>query len=1085
MTQTSAIEQDGLKIVRKSNGFVELYFDWSALPALDLAEQYYCVRAIPQSDHLPTEYARPSSSGPLFLHLSTGVDYQMQLLSVYHLDYSVMADRGEKLQLELVSQHENLHKLVWGDLNLDETRIEGPLGIWGDGLLHQTQAFAGPSSCLIRGRPATIALRLGDDQICEVHTNLQSIEIVRTIDYENPAPEPKMTLSTIVGPARDWKVRAEIDPVFDIRQIWKSAFEKQHSSSSTKLVGAFRFFENGVDICTIRQFGYWTEINRSLIDRIQTEEWGKAHSDPPGAIKLQLQLTSPHRELYRFTIREKQYEAPGFPDTIGFDENELRAAEEQLASINNRVAWDQSHLELVMLFQLENNWYEFQRDTAHNLRWDYSPQASTGNCRCEWILYPVDDPSQVSIILSSGTEQHPDWSPRILLQPYSHTQLVAVWDLDYRSVEKLIYDQWQVAVNDVGFYLKVHEEYLGNRTHRGDLDIHILDLFSPYQNLYFQVEPDKNFSAEIVARHFKGECALTPVSNAVVTPRLKSDQYGVGNYRCPPQWYHHSQREVLHQNGQDSANKAKVMVHLHLHSPNLFRAEPFREAYLKDVDWPIKTEQGYEVHNPPGEWVAKNCMDSWLPILRMMRTLSREGTDFQFSMDITPPVAYMLANQRFKDYMSRYLWRAQAFVRGQLALLRFKKNSHQYIYAVERYLEEIKAIDLFYNQELGKDIIGAFCELNRQGYLEISTCTATHGMPAELAAMPDLLKSQITLAARSHHRLFGERPHGIWLAENSFFPGVEQLLSSEYLNYFFVESESALQASAVPDEEEFNPIMLPGSDVIAFPRSRLGRTQVWDAELGYAGHPDFREYHFRHYGLSVKKITSKTSNEKQPYHPDQAEETAKRLAWDFYSKLSQKAHELGQRHFKTIPLITCSYDAELFGHHWWEGPVFLQELAREFFRKGDAIGMTTPSHYLVDANELPETTPNPSTWGHEAIHVRWSDPKVIWTYRELARAEEILNTYLGYGLQGKLTPWQKEMVEQMAAELIRSQSSDLTFVIISGDFEEDMQREIVKYLNYFYLLKHHIDNQIEDLSFLRFRKYENDMFPEIPAYYNI
>ena len=46
------------------------------------------------------------------------------------------------------------------------------------------------------------------------------------------------------------------------------------------------------------------------------------------------------------------------------------------------------------------------------------------------------------------------------------------------------------------------------------------------------------------------------------------------------------------------------------------------------------------------------------------------------------------------------------------------------------------------------------------------------------------------------------------------------------------------------------------------------------------------------------------------------------------------------------------------------------------------------------------------------------------------------------------------MVEQMAAELIRAQSSDLTFVIMSGDFEEDMQREILKYFDYFYKLKH-------------------------------
>ena len=71
------------------------------------------------------------------------------------------------------------------------------------------------------------------------------------------------------------------------------------------------------------------------------------------------------------------------------------------------------------------------------------------------------------------------------------------------------------------------------------------------------------------------------------------------------------------------------------------------------------------------------------------------------------------------------------------------------------------------------------------------------------------------------------------------------------------------------------------------------------------------------------------------------------------------------------------------------------------------------------------------------------------------------------------------MMEQMKRELLRAESSDLTFVIMSGDFEEDMQREILKYLDYFFRLKSIIDNKKEDPAFLHFRLYENDMFLEI------
>ena len=119
------------------------------------------------------------------------------------------------------------------------------------------------------------------------------------------------------------------------------------------------------------------------------------------------------------------------------------------------------------------------------------------------------------------------------------------------------------------------------------------------------------------------------------------------------------------------------------------------------------------------------------------------------------------------------------------------------------------------------------------------------------------------------------------------------------------------------------------------------------------------------------------------------------------------------------------------------------------------------------------------------MHVKWTDPKVAWTFRELERADQILKTYLALGQENRLTDFQIRIVEQMEAEFIRAQSSDLTFVIMAGDFEEDMQREILKYLDYFYRLKSLIDNNVEDEQFLLFRQYENNMFPEIAGCYAI
>jgi len=691
------------------------------------------------------------------------------------------------------------------------------------------------------------------------------------------------------------------------------------------------------------------------------------------------------------------------------------------------------------------------------------------------------------ICLESASLNKDHFSNKVVLKPYNSKKLLAWWDLDQQGVEHFLWEQWQIKLAEVGFYLKVNEDYLGKRIHRSDLDMHITDLFSPHKNIYLNIDAEKCYSAEIVARHEKEELALTPVSRSIVTPKApETIPTARCSYAAPgPADFHPSQREVHHSNGSDAHNRAKVMIHLHMHSPNLFRAEPFRESFLKDVTWPYRDDNGTEIHNTPGEWIFKNCMESWLPLLRSFRKLVNDGIDFQVSLDITPPVAYSLNSSRFKDYMSRYLLRVQENIKTQIALMKVKNNDERYISAAWSYFHEIEAISIFYNTELNKDMLAAFRELEKKGYLEISTCTATHGMPAELESVPDSLDAQITLADRSHHRLFQQRPKGIWLAENSIYPGIENVLQKEHLQYFFCEAEAVLQGSAKCNEEEFSPVVLPDSNVTAFGRSRMGRLQIWDAKLGYAGHPEFREYHFRHYGLPLKKITSKTSNDKQPYNPDRAKIIAQELARDFYYKLKEKAGSFNPEHFKNIPLITCSYDAELFGHHWAEGPVFLEELLREFYRAGDDIGLTTPSHYLINSTVFPEVMPNPSTWGHEATHVLWSDPKVAWTQRELERADNLLTIYLKHALEGDFNDYQIRATEQMGAEMIRAQSSDLTFVIMAGAFEEDMQREILKYLDYFYRLKSLIDNNIEDEDFLTFRTYENDMFPEVRDYYGL
>ena len=1074
------IDESWGTLIQCSGSSLELSLNWDKLPGFDLNHSYCLVKITPFDKLIPSQYIRPNSSGPFFLYLREGVSYQISLFVVPVLKYEVESDLIPFPWVDLIQDHDNLYSLVWANIEIDKflrNNQKQKIVISADGEIIEERDPEKEPLVRINKRVQQISLVLQDGKkLFSLKTNLWQKREIAAAEFVIPARKVELNLSTIIKTTPNWQVRAEIPFFHQMHKKWETVFGKFFSDQEKdkgRLVGSICFIEDDVVTKQFRLFGYGITLPEQLL--------AKKNS----IFELQLQITSPHREFFQQSLFKKRYENPD--SHLFFTDSDISQAQEELFSINKYVCWEQSLLQLVLYsISAEGEWQEEIRETAQMFRWEYVPQESTHKIKAQWLLSDDGNEKKEIVCLESISLTRNFFPTKVVLKPFNGYHLLAWWDIDQKGVEKFLMNQWQKPSAEVNFYLKVNEEYLGQRIHRSDLDIHLTDLFSPHKNIYFPIEGGKSYNAEIVARYQEQELALTPISQAIMTPRNSngetSDQYHYAKHITTN--FHPSQREVGHQNGSDFANRAKVLFHLHMHSPNLFRAEPFRESFIRDINWPYRDDSGTEIYNTPGEWVYKNCMESWLPLLRIFRKLAAEGVDYQLSIDITPPVAYMLNSPRFKDYMSRYLLRVQANIKTQIAIMKAKRNDPQFIYAAQSYQREIDSIANFYNHELKKEVIAAFVDLENNGYLEISTCTATHGMAAELESTPHALDAQIVLAARSHHRLFQKRVNGIWLAENSFFPGVEKVLQKENLQYFFCEAEAVLQGSAKIREEEFSPVVLPGSGVTAFGRSRMGRLQIWDAESGYAGHPDFREYHFRHYGLPLKKITSKQSNEKQPYNFKRAETVAQEQARDFYRKLTDKVNSFDLNIFKNTPLITCSYDAELFGHHWAEGPIFLEELLREFFRSGDKIGLTTPSHYLINNLNLPEITPNPSSWGHETTHILWSDPKVAWTQRELERADELLKIYLKHSQEGKFNDFQIRAAKQMGAELIRAQSSDLTFVIMAGAFEEDMRREILKYLDYFYRLKSLIDNDKEDEGFLTFRKYENDMFPEMEDYYN-
>src|SRR5262249_36143816 len=145
------------------------------------------------------------------------------------------------------------------------------------------------------------------------------------------------------------------------------------------------------------------------------------------------------------------------------------------------------------------------------------------------------------------------------------------------------------------------------------------------------------------------------------------------------------------------------------------------------------------------------------------------------------------------------------------------------------------------------------------------------------------------------------------------------------------------------------PIICPKSGVVAMARDTESSKQVWSSLEGYPGDYEYREFYRdvgfdldmeylqphlhsmgirTNLGIKYYKITG-TTDQKQPYAPDGAREKAAQHAGHFMFNREKQVEWLAGQMPGREPLILAPYDAELFGHWWYEGPQWIDFLLRK------------------------------------------------------------------------------------------------------------------------------------------------------------
>ena len=526
---------------------------------------------------------------------------------------------------------------------------------------------------------------------------------------------------------------------------------------------------------------------------------------------------------------------------------------------------------------------------------------------------------------------------------------------------------------------------------------------------------------------------------------------------------------------------------LHAHLP--FVRHPEHEHFLEE------------------EWLFEAITETYIPLLRMMQRLVDDRVPFKLTMSITPTLCAMLQDQLLCD---RYVGHLDLLI--DLAARERKRNREdpQLCELAEFYLDLFSETRRYFVDEWKCDLLAVFRELRQTGALEIIASAATHGLlPILQQQSSRAARAQLLIGRDVYVELFGGEPAGFWLPECGYARGLESMLQEANLRWFVVDAHGMLFGTPRPCRSIYAPCYTPAGPA-GFARNPEASRRVWSAHEGYPGDPAYRDFYrdigfdlpMEHLG-SIARGTRKFSgvkyhritgpgDEKQLYDRTAAENAAAQHAVHFVKQIHQQISEIREAGFD--PIIVAPFDAELFGHWWFEGPIFLEQFIRLAAIEQD-FNLTTPSKYLAAHATQQIVEPAPSTWGENGHLAMWLDPGNAWIYPQLSaaaqkmidlakQASEVVGQphRLPGGRSAGGAPALQvtdRVLKQLARELLLAQSSDWAFLMKTGTAREYSTQRTIDHLARFNRLHDQFVTNDLDEEFLRDCEWRDNIFPNV------
>lgn len=504
------------------------------------------------------------------------------------------------------------------------------------------------------------------------------------------------------------------------------------------------------------------------------------------------------------------------------------------------------------------------------------------------------------------------------------------------------------------------------------------------------------------------------------------------------------------------------------------------------------------VHHPEYErfleerWLFEAISETYIPLVKFLDQLRDDAVPVRLTLSISPTLGAMLDHEDLRGRYVAHIEQAMRLADAEVARTQSWPEVHRLASMYRRLFEEAR--DVFVSRCRTR-LLETFRGYEEDGLVELMTCAATHGYLPAFCGDRGTIRAQVGTAVHEHERWFGHKPKGLWLPECGYFPGLDEELARAGIRYTILESHALEHANPRPAFGVRAPVYAP-SGVAAFARDPATSRLVWSSKVGYPSDPAYRDYYrdigfdleqpylepFQYAagirtstGIKYHRITGR-GDHKALYDPDLGRDTVCRHAHDFVGRCTDLVRR-SAGHSPCPPVIVSPYDAELFGHWWFEGPQWIHEVLRQVATCDGELALGTPGQYLSEHPVHQRATPSPSSWGHNGYGEHWLNASTAWMWRPLHAASARMARVAG-GPERRGAEQQRAL-KQAARELLLAQASDWPFIITAGTTEQYARRRFLDHLSRFHELAGDVERGQVDLAKIEGLETMDDLFPEI------